>query len=171
AFFGAYSTAIFPASFNFSVSISILIMIILGGMGSLRGVVLGAFAIRYLSDTLLPFLGKYIDDPLQGFGASLPEIPVIQPLLAGFTLSSYNYLLYGVLLAVMMIFRPEGLLPAAARKAELHGEGVAAESTFGTSDEVAEAASEYQASIHELPSRDGEPPSNEEHSGDRGGGA
>jgi branched-chain amino acid transport system permease protein len=155
AFFGAYSTAIFPASFNFSVSISILIMIILGGMGSLRGVVLGAFAIRYLSDTLLPFLGKYVDDPLQGLGAALPEIPIIQPLLAQFTLSSYNYLLYGLLLAVMMIFRPEGLLPAAARKAELHGEGVAAEGTFGTSDEVAEAATAFEASMHDLPGEAG----------------
>ena len=155
AFFGAYSTAIFPASFNFSVSISILIMIILGGMGSLRGVVVGAFAIRYLSDTLLPFLGGFVDDPVQGFGATLPEIPVIQPLLAQFSLSSYNYLLYGLLLAVMMIYRPEGLLPAAARKAELHGEGVAAEGTFGTSDEVAAAATEYEASIHELPTGGG----------------
>jgi branched-chain amino acid transport system permease protein len=171
AFFGAYSTAIFPSSFNFSVSISILIMIILGGMGSLRGVVLGAFAIRYLSDTLLPFLGKYVDDPLQGFGASLPEIPVIQPILAQFTLSSYNYLLYGVLLAVMMIFRPEGLLPAAARKAELHGEGVAAEATFGTPDEVAAAATEFEASIHELPSGGSSPPSAGGDRGDRGGGA
>ena len=151
AFFGAYSTAIFPASFNFSVSISILIMIILGGMGSLRGVVLGAFAIRYLSDRLLPFLGGYIDDPIQGFGSALPDIPVITTLLSQFTLSSYNYLLYGLLLAIMMIVRPEGLLPAAARKAELHGEGIAAELAIGTASEVAEAATEFEESEHDLP--------------------
>jgi branched-chain amino acid transport system permease protein len=170
AFFGAYSTAIFPASFNFSVSISILIMIILGGMGSLRGVVLGAFAIRYLSDRLLPFLGGYIDDPIQSVGGSLPDIPILTPLLAGFTLSSYNYLLYGILLAVMMIVRPEGLLPAAARKAELHGEGVATDLTFGTDQEVTEAATEFEASIHDLPGEEGVlPPATEGDKGDRTG--
>ena len=144
AFFGAYSTAIFPSSFNFAVSISILIMIILGGMGSLRGVVVGAIAIRYLSDTLLPYLGEFVDDPLQGLGAALPDIPILTGILTDFTLSSYNYLLYGVLLAVMMIFRPEGLLPAAARKAELHGEGIAADEAIGTASEVAEAATDFE---------------------------
>ena len=151
AFFGAYSTAIFPASFNFSVSISILIMIVLGGMGSLRGVVLGAFTIRYLSDELLPYLGGFVDEPVRAFGAVLPEIPILTQRLEEFTLTSYNFLLYGVILILMMLYRPEGLLPVATRKAELHGEGVAAEATFGTADEVAEAATAYEASIRDLP--------------------
>ncbi|MEO7663618.1 MAG: branched-chain amino acid ABC transporter permease, partial [Candidatus Limnocylindrales bacterium] len=150
AFFGAYSTAIFPESFNFAVSISITIMIILGGMGSLRGVVFGAFAIRYLNDALLPYLGGFIDEPIRTVGAALPDIPILKERVEAFTLTSYNYLLYGVILAVMMIKRPEGLLPAAARKAELHGEGVAAEGTFGTSDEVAEAATDFSVAQGDL---------------------
>jgi branched-chain amino acid transport system permease protein len=150
AFFGAYSTAIFPESFNFAVSISILIMIVLGGMGSLRGVVLGAFAIRYLSDALLPYLGGFVDEPIRAFGAILPEIPILTARLEAFTLTSYNFLLYGFILILMMLFRPEGLLPVAARKAELHGEGVAAEATFGTREEVAEAATEFEESVHAL---------------------
>src|SRR5262245_11454292 len=116
AFFGAYSTAIFPESFNFAVSISITIMIVLGGMGSLRGVVVGAFAIRYLSDTLLPYLGGFIDQPIRSVGAALPDIPILTQRLQEFHLTSYNFLLYGVILIVMMLFRPEGLLPIATRK-------------------------------------------------------
>ncbi len=144
AFFGAYSTAIFPESFNFAVSISILIMIILGGMGSLRGVVLGAFVIRYVNDALLPYLGGFVNDPIRAVGEAMPDIPILKERIEAFTLTSYNYLLYGLILVVMMIKRPEGFLPVAARKAELHGEGIAAEATFGTSDEVAQAATDFE---------------------------
>ena len=44
----------------------------------------------------------------------------------------------------MMIYRPEGLLPSATRRAELHGEGIAADSTFGTTASVAEAATDFE---------------------------
>lgn len=145
AFFGAYSTAIFPESFNFAVSISILIMVILGGMGSIRGVILGAFIIRYVNDALLPYLGGFVNEPIRAFGSVLPEIPILKERIEAFTLTSYNYLLYGVILVVMMIKRPEGFLPVAARKAELHGEGVATEGTFGTAGEVADAATDFEA--------------------------
>ncbi len=145
AFFGAYSTAIFPESFNFSVSIGILIMIILGGMGSLRGVVLGAFVIQYLNFAFLPYLGGFVDDPIKAVGSATGV-----GILKDFALTSYNFLIYGIILVVMMIVRPEGLLPAAARKAELHGEGIASEATFGTGTEVAEAATEFEETVGEL---------------------
>ena len=145
AFAASYQTAVFPESFNFSVSISILIMVILGGMGSLRGVVVGAFALTYVSQTFLPFLGKVIDPPIQSLGQQVGI-----DLLHNFTLVSMNYLIFGIVLVLMMIFRPEGLLPSAARKAELHGEGIAAEGTFGTSETVAEAATAYGAERGEL---------------------
>jgi branched-chain amino acid transport system permease protein len=140
AFVGAYQTAIFPESFKFATSIIILIMVILGGMGSIRGAVLGAFVIMYANQTLFPYLGDIFNEPINDLGRSLDV-----DLLANFNFASYNFLIFGVLLVVMMIVRPEGLLPAAARKAELHGEGIAAEGTFGTSDTVAEAATAYEA--------------------------
>ena len=138
AFVASYQTAVFPESFNFSVSISILIMVILGGMGSLRGVVVGAFALTYVSQTFLPFLGKIIDPIIQGAG------------LTEFTLVSLNYLIFGIVLVLMMIFRPEGMLPVAARKAELHGEGINVGETFGTTDSLAEAATTYEEESGEL---------------------
>jgi branched-chain amino acid transport system permease protein len=144
AFFGSYSTAIFPESFNFAISILIAIMIIVGGIGSLRGVVLGAFMLIYVNETLLPYLGKFVDAPIQSVGSAIAAVPLVGDLLRTFTLTSYNFLIYGIILILFMLFRPEGLLPAAARKAELHGEGVSSDVTFGTSSEVAEAATEFE---------------------------
>jgi branched-chain amino acid transport system permease protein len=144
AFFGSYATAIFPESFNFNISITIGIMIILGGIGSLRGVVLGAFILIYINDALLPFLGGFVDAPIRSVGSAVSGVPILGNLLTTFTLTSYNYLLYGIILVFMMIFRPEGLLPFAARKAELHGEGIASDEAIGTASEVAEAATEFE---------------------------
>ena len=169
AFFGSYSTAIFPESFNFNISITITIMIILGGIGSLRGVVLGAFVLIYINDALLPFLGTFIDAPIQSVGGAIKGVPIIGQLISTFTLTSYNYLLYGIILVFMMIFRPEGLLPFAARKAELHGEGISSDATFGSDSEQAEAATEFEEAEGGLPDAPAEEPT-EASAGDSTGG-
>jgi branched-chain amino acid transport system permease protein len=80
---------IFPHSFNLLISILALAVIIIGGMGSIPGVIIGAVVL-----------------------VGLPE------LLREFT--EYRLLMYGILLIVMMLVRPEGLLPEATRRRELH---------------------------------------------------
>lgn len=154
SFVAAYQTAVFPESFNFSVSITILIMVILGGIGSLRGAVVGAFALTYVSQTLLPFLGRLVDPSIQAFGMSLHV-----DLLANFTLVSMNYLIFGLLLVLMMVFRPEGLLPARAQKAELRVGELRVGEVQGLLDAEAEAqalreaeAAWFSASIGGVPS-------------------
>ena len=125
AFTGAYQTAIFAESFNFNVSILVVVIIILGGIGSLRGVVIGAFVVQYVNQTLLRFLGENIvNDPLNALGDATGI-----KLLSDFSLAAYNYLIFGIVLAIMMIKRPEGLFPVESAKAEMHGIGVAAEQT------------------------------------------
>ncbi len=89
AIFASKLTSIFPHSFNLLISINVLCLIIVGGMGSLPGVVVGAL-----------------------FLVGLPE------LLREF--AEYRLLMYGVLLIVMMLARPEGIWPSAIRKRELH---------------------------------------------------
>ena len=132
AFTGAYQTAIFAESFNFAVSIIVVVIIILGGIGSLRGVVIGAFAVQYVNFTLLAWAGQYVNPPVNALGASIGI-----ELLSDFNLVTYNYLIFGVILAIMMVKRPEGLFPVEAAKAEMHGIGVAAEVTAGSADELA----------------------------------
>ena len=124
AFTGAYKRRSSPRRFNFNVSILVVVIIILGGIGSLRGVVIGAFAVQYVNQTLLPFLGDHDPQrPDQRRSATRPGIE----LLRDFNLATYNYLIFGIVLAIMMIRRPEGLFPVESAKAEMHGIGVSAE--------------------------------------------
>jgi branched-chain amino acid transport system permease protein len=143
AFTGAYQTAIFAETFNFNVSILVVVIIILGGIGSLRGVVIGAFAAQYVNQTLLAFLGnRIVNEPLQSLGDATGI-----DLLSDFNLATYNYLIFGIVLAIMMIKRPEGLFPDEGTKAELHGIGVAAEVTAGSADLLAAAEEDEVVSL------------------------
>lgn len=86
-----------PETFGFMESIGILAMIILGGLGSIRGVIVGAAAV-----TLLRF--QFLRDLSDLFaGAGLP--PALD-------ITKYQPLLFGLILIVMMIYRKEGLVPA-----------------------------------------------------------
>ncbi len=97
ALFSAKVGTVFTNSFDVLVSIIILVVVIVGGMGSIRGVVVGALV-------LIGILGG-------------PKSP---GLLAEF--SEFKLLIYGALLVYMMLKRPEGLLPSVRRSRELHGE-------------------------------------------------
>ena len=89
AIFASKLTSIFPHSFNLLISINVLCMIIVGGIGSLPGVILGALALVGLPELLREF-------------------------------AEYRLLMYGILLIVMMLAKPEGFWPSAIRKRELH---------------------------------------------------
>jgi len=91
AFFAAKIGVVFPDSFSILVSINALALIILGGMGNIWGVVIGAFVLVGLPEFLREF-------------------------------EEYRLLIYGAVLVVMMLVRPEGLLPSRARQAELHAD-------------------------------------------------
>ena len=91
AIFGSKLASVYPQSFNFLVSIYVLSLIIIGGMGSIPGVVVGALALVGIPEMLREF-------------------------------GDFRYLLFGLALVVMMLTRPEGLWPSAARRRELHEE-------------------------------------------------
>lgn len=127
AFYGSYITAIFPSVFDFSVSVIILCMVILGGLGNMTGVLLGCVIIMAADRLYLPRLAEV----LKGFlnTSVLPNIA--NPALRDFIATSFDPIqmrlfLFGLVLVVMMIVRPEGLVPNIRRKAELHSEGSAA---------------------------------------------
>lgn len=87
--FAAKLTSAYPHSFNFLVSINILSLVIIGGMGSIPGVFVGALALVGMPELLREF-------------------------------AEYRLLVYGAVLVVMMLTRPEGLWPEERRKLELH---------------------------------------------------
>lgn len=81
AIFAAWQSSIFPDNFNLLVSINVLCLVIIGGIGSVPGVILGSIALITLPDILRQF-------------------------------SDYRMLMFGLLLIIMMIARPNGFIPA-----------------------------------------------------------
>jgi ABC-type branched-subunit amino acid transport system permease subunit len=115
-FNAAKLTLVSPDQFLSTVSFSILAMVVLGGMGNIWGVALGAFVIYTIQIVLLK--------QLNAFFAEL-HVPILQDI----NFVQYQFLLYGLALVLMMLFRPEGLFPSQRRKRELHTAD-AAESEF-----------------------------------------
>jgi branched-chain amino acid transport system permease protein len=105
AFLGSYNNAINSNQFQFSFSILVLSMIILGGLGSIWGVVLGGFALTLIDRKLPDWL-----DPL--------DIPS-KVGLKGVGIADLKIGIFGFLLVIMMVMRPQGLLPERRRKMEL----------------------------------------------------
>lgn len=104
--FAAKQTFISPESFNLFQSIGVLSMVILGGMGSFPGVILGATVVTLLNLRILPGLGEAT--------ANIPWIPQqVNP-------GQLQRLVFGVILVTIMLLRPEGLLPNKRRVLELH---------------------------------------------------
>ena len=89
AIFAAKLGAIYPNSFGLLISINVLALLIIGGMGSIRGVIVGALVLVGLPELLREF-------------------------------AEFRLLVYGALLVLMMLYRPQGLWPEDARKLEAH---------------------------------------------------
>ncbi len=122
ALVAASRTFVSPESFSFMQSIGVLSMVILGGQGSIPGVILGAATVTILNLQILQGFSLYLSQLRQ----SDAVIPVIN--FAWRNLSSqldpakYQRLLFGLILILMMIFRPAGLIPAERRKRKMASE-------------------------------------------------
>lgn len=107
--FSAKQLFINPPTFDLIRSINILAMVILGGMGSIPGAILGATLITLLNLQLLPRLARELSEL---------DVPTwLDP-------TQYQRMLFGLLLVMMTIFRPEGILPEDRRRQELHGDEI-----------------------------------------------
>jgi branched-chain amino acid transport system permease protein len=105
--YGSFINGIFPTSFSFQISIIVLVMVIVGGMGNIWGVIVGASAIAWLNFTGLGKIGGWINDGVDAVGVDYAiDVP------------KYKFGVFGVMLILMMLFRPEGLIPSARRRAE-----------------------------------------------------
>ena len=108
AFLGSYSTVINASEFQFGFSIFVLSMIIVGGLGSIWGAVLGALLLSNINFYLIPD----VLNPLPG------------QLGLNFNLTDLQVSIFGFLLVMVMVLRPQGLFPERRRRLELeHGIG------------------------------------------------
>jgi len=117
AYYASYNSGAFPDEFFFNISVFILCMVILGGMGNIWGVLFGACFLEYLDQEGLSNVGAWLNGHF-GPGGSVFEVwhKTLQVPL-------YEFGIYGVIIVVIMLFRPEGLIPSRRRAAEFH-EGV-----------------------------------------------
>lgn len=121
AIFAAKQLFVSPESFTLIQSITILSMVILGGMGSIRGAILGAALVTLLNIQVLKSFSDWLNDLRQAgfvlnFGfwkynfANLPS--QLEP-------AKYERMIFGLILIFMMIFRPSGLIPEKRHRLEL----------------------------------------------------
>jgi branched-chain amino acid transport system permease protein len=123
AFLASYLNTVNADQFQFSFSIFVLAMVILGGLGSIEGVVLGAVTLSFINNRLIP-------DVFNNYPSKIG---------LDFDLTELSFGIFGFLLVIMMVLRPEGLIPERRRKMELT-EGIGAGDTeLGTSETLFEA--------------------------------
>lgn len=106
AFFGTYYTEVNASQFAFGFSIFILAMVIIGGLGSIWGAVVGGLALGYINNYLIP---DVLNNFPQHFGLN-------------FQLTQVEFGIFGILLVIMMLLRPQGLIPERRRQLELTAE-------------------------------------------------
>lgn len=108
AAYAAYLQVVSPDQFNFSISVIVLVMVILGGMGNTWGVVLGGFIIGFFDNVLV----KLISDWLREIGKATGSEGLKE-----FNLEQYRFAVFGLALILLMLLRPQGLAPSQQRAA------------------------------------------------------
>jgi branched-chain amino acid transport system permease protein len=103
SFYVAKLTTATPDMFQFTVSTMILVMVVLGGMGSIPGVVLGSLVLTVFQAIILGQLNVWAHALGQAYGSAW---------LSGLDLTQLNQLVFGLVLVLMMLYRREGLIPA-----------------------------------------------------------
>ncbi|MDQ3572690.1 MAG: branched-chain amino acid ABC transporter permease [Actinomycetota bacterium] len=120
AFLGSYLNTVNADQFQFSFSIFVLAMVILGGLGSVWGVVVGAVTLSLINNLLIP-------DVLNNVPSDIG---------LDFDLTQLSFGIFGFLLVIVVVLRPEGLIPEKRRKLELHGVGAGATTGVGGPPDV-----------------------------------
>ncbi|AXG98261.1 ABC transporter permease subunit [Deinococcus wulumuqiensis] len=105
--FAAKQAFIDPKSFDYFQSIGVLSMVILGGMGNIAGVMVGAVVVTMLNLMVLPTISEVMQAQFPNINQNLDP-------------SKYQRLIFGLVLVFMMLYRPEGLVPSERRKSEMH---------------------------------------------------
>ncbi|HEV8310609.1 MAG TPA: branched-chain amino acid ABC transporter permease [Methylomirabilota bacterium] len=119
--FSAKQLFINPESFTFLESIGVLAMVILGGMGSIPGAIIGASVVTILNLQVLKGISLWLNElrnsGLEFLGFNLANLP------SQFEPAKYERMVFGIILVLMMIYRPEGIIPARRRRLETYHRG------------------------------------------------
>ena len=115
AFEVSFSTMADFRNYDFMMSVSVLAYLVLGGMGTVKGSVLGAFVLVGLGELLRKSPAVYFSYLFEGWWPGAAQWLTALP-----WLPDMRMILYGIILVIMIRFRPEGLLPSRSRARELN---------------------------------------------------
>ncbi len=107
-----------PNAYGFNLSITMLCCVILGGLGSIRGTLLGVFVLMGFDKIASPAIDTALQDWVQSLQTAGMNVPQWAERLLSF--SNWRLMIFGLALILMMRFRPEGLLPSSKMQQELH---------------------------------------------------
>jgi branched-chain amino acid transport system permease protein len=110
AYVASFNAGAFPSQFSFNISVFLLCMVILGGMGSIWGVTIAGALLAWLNVEGLANIGTWLNANI------FPESHQIE-------VAKYQFGIYGVIIVLMMMFRPVGLIPERRRKREIEEGG------------------------------------------------
>ncbi len=133
AYYGAKLAFVNSDSFSFVVSVTILVMVVLGGMGNIPGVMIGSLVVYFVLYKLLPDAPQqakalFASLGLDSLNSAHGDWPGV-----GEAVNRIKYLLFGIILVLMMLLRPQGILPSRLRQQELkHGEPGGEQTVFDT---------------------------------------
>jgi branched-chain amino acid transport system permease protein len=108
------TSTVAPDAYGFNTSIFLLCCVILGGIGSLRGVLLGVVLLYSFDNIVSPIVDTFIQQAREAAGLDLPK--------TWQTFTGWRLMVFGLVLILVMRFRPEGLIPSNRVKEELHPE-------------------------------------------------
>jgi branched-chain amino acid transport system permease protein len=119
AYYGASFDLVSPDQFLFLVSITVLVMVVLGGMGNISGVIVGALVIYFILNTLLPSMASNAESlantlGLTSLNAQKGDWPGLYT-----EVQRMQFLIFGLILVLIMLLRPQGLFPSRVREQEL----------------------------------------------------
>jgi branched-chain amino acid transport system permease protein len=117
AWFATIKTGVFPDDFFFNISVLILCMVILGGMGNVWGVIAGAAFLEYLNLEGIANFNGWMNDHVLRCDASQQDPSAV---ISGGCLNAplVTFGIYGVIIVLVMLLRPQGLFPEQRRKLE-----------------------------------------------------
>ena len=123
AFYGAKLSVVNSDQFSFIISITVLSMVVLGGMGNIPGAMIGGLVLYFILYKFLPDAPNQVAALAQsmGLGSLNDTNPNGWPGL-GEEVRRLQYIVFGLILVSIMLFRPQGLLPSRARRQELVSE-------------------------------------------------
>jgi branched-chain amino acid transport system permease protein len=114
AYYAANIALVSPDNFLFIVSITVLVMVVLGGMGNVSGVIIGALVLYFVVFYLIPGLPENVTNLANTIGLSDETTRNLSN-----ATTRLNFIIYGLILVLMMLLRPQGILPSRVREQEL----------------------------------------------------